>query len=81
MTVTMLYFDTISKWIKELGYTWADVNKITDHDERVVSGEWKCSLREAFRFASIGGFDESSDYAQRLKQAFETALQEAKSNN
>ena len=39
MKVTTLYFDTISKIIKEHGYLWENVEAIQDNDSRYKYGE------------------------------------------
>jgi hypothetical protein len=81
MKITMLYFDTISKWLKESGDKLEEADAIEDNDNRVKYGdnnEHTCSLSDMFYAQHLGGFDETTDNARKLKDAFFKALYEAK---
>lgn len=79
MKVTMLYFDTIVKIIKEYNYTWEDVNRIQDYKGRVKFGEHDYTLEQIFHSTHMGGFKEDGEHEKILIKAFLRALEETRS--
>lgn len=78
MKITMLYFDTIGKIIKENGYTWEDVNYIQDFKGRVIWCGHEYTLEETFYSTHMGGFDKNKEHEKVLIKYFLKALEEAK---
>ena len=81
MKATMLYFDTICDLLKEHGFTWKHVAAIEDSNDSVKYGdnnEFSCSFEHMFYCTHMGGFDKTTDNAQKLIVAFIKALQSVK---
>ena len=85
MVITMLYFDTIASLIEEHGFTWDHLEKIKDHEHRVLftyeyEGEersYSTSLRMAFRDLHFDrSFDKHGTEETVLIKAFVKALVE-----
>lgn len=80
MKVTMLYFSTIRKMIKENGYTWTDVENIKDYEGRVKIGNLEYTLEFIFYSTHMNGFEENGKYEKILTEAFLNALKEVRNN-
>lgn len=80
MKITMLYFDTVIKIIKEHDYTWDDVYNIQDYKGRVKLGEYDYTLEQIFYSTHMEGFDENGEHEKTLIESFLQALDESRNN-
>lgn len=78
MKVTMLYFNTIGKVIKEHGYTWNDVDNIQDYKGRVIWCGHKYTLEDIFYTTHMDGFGKYKEQSQVLIESFLEALKNPK---